>query len=159
MDFPHRASISGSSRPFSPSVLPSSQAAPAVGLISPSFTPASPQPLSSAQLRRNRDKLVSLLEEGQLSQLASGEASTSATAGGHLAGAGAEGTPGDDELLPPAVDEPSPVAEGVTGRITIYCTAARWGGQGPEHPRWVLACLVLLALSACMGRPAPRPAC
>lgn len=91
---------------------------------------APPQPLSSAQLRRNRDKLVSLLEEGQLSQLASGEASTSATAGGHLAGAGAEGTPGDDELLPPAVDEPSPVAEGVTGRITIYCTAASYDLKG-----------------------------
>lgn len=81
------------------------------------------QPLSSAQLRRNRDKLVSLLEEGQLSQLASGEvlASTSATASGHLAG-----VEGDEELP----DEPSPVAEGVTGRITIYCTASRWGEGG-----------------------------
>lgn len=84
---------------------------------------APPQPLSSAQLRRNRDKLVSLLEEGQLSQLASGEvlASTSATASGHLAG-----VEGDEELP----DEPSPVAEGVTGRITIYCTASSYDLKG-----------------------------
>lgn len=79
------------------------------------------QALSSAQLRRNRDKLVSLLEEGQLSQLASGEVSTSVTAPGNLAG-----TPGEEDYLATAADEPSPTSEGVTGRITIYCTAARW---------------------------------
>ncbi|KAL4421985.1 hypothetical protein ABPG77_011008 [Micractinium sp. CCAP 211/92] len=90
---------------------------------------APPQALSSAQLRRNRDKLVSLLEEGQLSQLASGEVSTSVTAPGNLAG-----TPGEEELLAATVDEPSPTSEGVTGRITIYCTAASYDLKGlREH--------------------------
>lgn len=42
-------------------------------LAAPALPPALQQPLSSAQLRRNRDKLVSLLEEGQYALLEEGE--------------------------------------------------------------------------------------
>lgn len=82
------------------------------------------QPLSSAQLRRNRDKLVALLEEGQYSLL---------NGGGEGGGPSPQPSPvtapglaGDDELLPAAVEETPPA---YMGRIAIHATAARWVGD------------------------------
>lgn len=89
------------------------------------------QPLSSAQLRRNRDKLVALLEEGQYSV-----AEDPAAAGGPSpqASPGAPpGLAGEEELLRVAVEE---APEYRTGRITIHCTAARyWGVLGARVGR------------------------
>lgn len=88
----------------------------------PSSSVARPQqPLSSAQLRRNRDKLVALLEEGQYALL---EEVREAGASLQPSPTGPPGLPGDDELLPAAVEEALPSY--YTGRITIHCTAARW---------------------------------
>ena len=78
--------------------------------------------LSSAQLRKNRDKLVALLEEGQLALLEAGDGRRDSLEQ-------RDSLPGDEELLPVAVEE----APAVTGRISIYCTATRWaafGGSG-----------------------------
>lgn len=52
-----------------------------------------------------------------------------------------QGLPGDDELLPPQVEE-SP--EFPIGRITIHCTAARWAGRVGMHEGADFDCAVLL---------------
>lgn len=88
-------------------------------------SPLAQAPLSSAQLRRNRDKLVALLEEGQYALLEDpaavpGAASPQASPVGVQGLAGA----GDEDLLPVAVEETF-----YAGSITIQCTAARWGGR------------------------------
>ncbi|PSC76072.1 Sporulation RMD1 [Micractinium conductrix] len=91
-----------------------------------------PPPLSSQAVRRNRDKLVALLEEGQLAALDSGEAalaspgpnpglSASSPATGLLAGT----TAGEDELLP-AEEAAAALGGAATGRISIHCTAASY---------------------------------
>ncbi|PRW58417.1 Sporulation RMD1 [Chlorella sorokiniana] len=83
------------------------------------------QPLSSAQLRRNRDKLVALLEEGQYSLL--DEAGSMGAPSPVPSPITTQGLPGDDELLPPQVEE-SPAYP--IGRITIHCTADSYDIKG-----------------------------
>ena len=117
---------------------------------------AQPPPLSSQAVRRNRDKLVALLEEGQLAALDSGEAalaspgpnpglSASSPATGLLAGT----TAGEDELLP-AEEAAAALGGAATGRISIHCTAASYDLTAlKEHLEsggyrcgvWVTACL------------------
>lgn len=87
------------------------------------------QPLSSAQLRRNRDKLVALLEEGQYSLVE--EAGSMGAPSPVPSPITTQGLPGDDELLPQQVEE-SPAYP--IGRITIHCTAASYDIKGlREH--------------------------
>ena len=89
-------------------------------------------PLSSAQLRKNRDKLVALLEEGQL-QWEAEEAAQQGPGGlllerGELSLGGMERDGSGSTMLPPALAAAVSAAaagqEGPAGRITIYCTAA-----------------------------------
>ncbi|EFN59183.1 hypothetical protein CHLNCDRAFT_138081 [Chlorella variabilis] len=76
-------------------------------------------PLTSAQLRKNRDKLVALLEEGQLSAL---EVPT-------INHSPRDSLLGEDELLSLGAEDPA-----VIGRITIYCTANSYDLKGlREH--------------------------
>lgn len=91
-----------------------------------------PQPqLTSAQLRRNRDKLVALLEEGQLSLLEAAGSGPSPLTSPILPGGG-EGLAGVDELLPAAVEEVP--ASYYTGPISIHATAASYDLKGlREH--------------------------
>lgn len=78
-------------------------------------------PLTSAQLRKNRDKLVALLEEGQLSAL---EVPT-------INHSPRDSLLGEDELLSLGAEDPA-----VIGRITIYCTANRWGTRAANAAWW-----------------------
>jgi hypothetical protein len=74
-------------------------------------------PLTSAQLRKNRDKLVALLEEGQLAQLED-------PALERLPGRNSMDG-GDDEAF---AGEADPVI--TVGRITIHCTATSYDLKG-----------------------------
>ena len=97
------------------------------------------QPLSSAQLRRNRDKLVALLEEGQYALLNGGGGDGPSPQPSPVT---APGLAGDDELLPAAVEEVPPA---YTGRIAIHATAARWAVQPPLLPPHLCHCCRRLA--------------
>lgn len=96
-------------------------------------------PLSSAALRRNRDKLVDLLEEGQLAKLGranlGGDGSQEGTPTGNGLAATGSSPVGLDELLPAMSEDQTAAAAGSsTGRITIYCTATSYDLKGlKEH--------------------------
>ena len=90
--------------------------------VCPSLLPSQQAPpLSSAQLRKNRDKLVALLEEGQLALLEPGEGRRRDSLEQRR-----DSLLGDEDLL--AVDDEAPAV--TTGRISIYCTATRCGRRG-----------------------------